>query len=136
MSRDIMWSKYTIYFLNILKILKVDSKSCHYLTIKVLHKSKYFASLFLSHSFKRFPLGELLTWCQQMTSSSRTWLKKTFNILLWSPFQILMAISLLWQELHLVVWAGVAVLVFLIPINALVANRVKKLQIREWYLTL
>ncbi|XP_070311189.1 multidrug resistance-associated protein 1-like isoform X2 [Odocoileus virginianus] len=49
--------------------------------------------------------------------------------LLWSaPFQILMAISLLWQELGPAVLAGVAVLVFVIPMNALVANRIKKLK--------
>ena len=52
--------------------------------------------------------------------------------LLWSaPFQILMAVSLLWQELGPAVLAGVAVLVFVIPMNALVANRMKKLKVRK-----
>uniref|UniRef100_A0A2I3RSQ3 ATP binding cassette subfamily C member 13 (pseudo n=1 Tax=Pan troglodytes TaxID=9598 RepID=A0A2I3RSQ3_PANTR len=49
--------------------------------------------------------------------------------LLWSaPFQILMAVYLLWQELGPAVLAGVAVLVFVIPINALAATKIKKLK--------
>ncbi|XP_072470801.1 multidrug resistance-associated protein 1-like isoform X3 [Notamacropus eugenii] len=45
--------------------------------------------------------------------------------------KILMAILLLWQELGPSVFAGVAVLVLVIPINALVANRIKMLKKRQ-----
>uniref|UniRef100_A0A4X2M0D4 ATP binding cassette subfamily C member 6 n=1 Tax=Vombatus ursinus TaxID=29139 RepID=A0A4X2M0D4_VOMUR len=51
------------------------------------------------------------------------------NILWSAPLQILMAIVLLWQELGPSVLAGVAVLVLVIPINALVANRLKMLKV-------
>uniref|UniRef100_G3S7J7 Uncharacterized protein n=1 Tax=Gorilla gorilla gorilla TaxID=9595 RepID=G3S7J7_GORGO len=49
--------------------------------------------------------------------------------LLWSAtFQILMAVYLLWQELGPAVLAGVAFLVFVTPINALAATKIKKLK--------
>nr|XP_055169819.1 ATP-binding cassette sub-family C member 2-like isoform X3 [Nyctereutes procyonoides] len=88
----------------------------------------YKKALFLSNvSRKRFSTGEVIN---LMSADAQQLMDLTANLnLLWSaPFQILMAISLLWQELGPAVLAGVAVLVFVIPVNALVATRVKKLK--------
>nr|XP_035948566.1 multidrug resistance-associated protein 1-like isoform X4 [Halichoerus grypus] len=88
----------------------------------------YKKALLLSNvSRKRFSTGEVIN---LMSADAQQLMDLTANLnLLWSaPFQILMAIALLWQELGPAVLAGVAVLVFVIPINALVATRVKKLK--------
>uniref|UniRef100_A0A452UFW3 Multidrug resistance-associated protein 1-like n=1 Tax=Ursus maritimus TaxID=29073 RepID=A0A452UFW3_URSMA len=83
----------------------------------------YKKALLLSNvSRKRFSTGEVIN---LMSADAQQLMDLTANLnLLWSaPFQILMAVSLLWQELGPAVLAGVAVLVFVIPINALVATR-------------
>nr|XP_045726703.1 multidrug resistance-associated protein 1-like isoform X1 [Mirounga angustirostris] len=88
----------------------------------------FFQALLLSNvSRKRFSTGEVIN---LMSADAQQLMDLTANLsLLWSaPFQILMAMSLLWQELGPAVLAGVAVLVFVIPINALAATRVKKLK--------
>lgn len=88
-------------------------------------------ALLLSNvSRKQFSTGEIIN---LMAIDAQQLMDLMTNInLLWSaPFQILMAISLLWQELGPAVLAGVAVLVFVIPMNALVANRMKKLKVRK-----
>ncbi|XP_059020457.1 multidrug resistance-associated protein 1-like isoform X3 [Mustela lutreola] len=88
----------------------------------------YKKALLLSNvSRKKFSTGEITN---LMSADAQQLMDLTANLsLLWSaPFQILMAISLLWQELGPAVLAGVAVLVFVIPVNALVATRVKKLK--------
>uniref|UniRef100_A0ABI0NIR1 ATP binding cassette subfamily C member 13 n=1 Tax=Bos taurus TaxID=9913 RepID=A0ABI0NIR1_BOVIN len=85
-------------------------------------------ALLLSNvSRKQFSTGEIIN---LMATDTQQLMDLMTNInLLWSaPFQILMAVSLLWQELGPAVLAGVAVLVFVIPMNALVANRMKKLK--------
>ena len=90
----------------------------------------FFQALLLSNvSRKKFSTGEIIN---LMSADAQQLMDLTANInLLWSaPFQILMAISFLWQELGPAVLAGVAVLVFVIPVNALVANRMKKLKVR------
>ena len=92
----------------------------------------FFQALLLSNvSRKKFSTGEIIN---LMSADAQQLMDLTANInLLWSaPFQILMAISFLWQELGPAVLAGVAVLVFVIPVNALVANRMKKLKVRMW----
>ncbi|XP_012382272.2 multidrug resistance-associated protein 1-like isoform X2 [Dasypus novemcinctus] len=80
-----------------------------------------------SVSRKKFSTGEIIN---LMSADAQQLMDLTANLnLLWSaPFQILMAISLLWQELGPAVLAGVAVLVLVIPVNALVATRVKHLK--------
>lgn len=88
-------------------------------------------ALLLSNvSRKQFSNGEIIN---LMATDTQQLMDLMTNInLLWSaPFQILMAVSLLWQELGPAVLAGVAVLVFVIPMNALVANRMKKLKVRK-----
>uniref|UniRef100_A0AC11ETC9 Uncharacterized protein n=1 Tax=Ovis aries TaxID=9940 RepID=A0AC11ETC9_SHEEP len=85
-------------------------------------------ALLLSNvSRKQFSTGEIIN---LMVTDAQQLMDLMTNInLLWSaPFQILMAVSLLWQELGPAVLAGVAVLVFVIPMNALVANRMKTLK--------
>uniref|UniRef100_A0AC11DHG0 Uncharacterized protein n=1 Tax=Ovis aries TaxID=9940 RepID=A0AC11DHG0_SHEEP len=81
----------------------------------------------LKNSKKQFSTGEIIN---LMVTDAQQLMDLMTNInLLWSaPFQILMAVSLLWQELGPAVLAGVAVLVFVIPMNALVANRMKTLK--------
>ncbi|CAD6208432.1 GSCOCT00003444001.2-RA-CDS [Cotesia congregata] len=52
--------------------------------------------------------------------------------MIWSaPLQIGFALYFLWYELKYAVFAGLAVMIFLIPINAVIANKVKTLQIRQ-----
>ncbi|XP_059865823.1 multidrug resistance-associated protein 1-like [Delphinus delphis] len=88
----------------------------------------YKKALLLSNvSRKKFSTGEIIN---LMSADAQQLMDLTANInLLWSgPFQILMAVSFLWQELGPAVLAGVAVLVFVIPMNTLVANRMKKLK--------
>nr|XP_025034164.1 multidrug resistance-associated protein 1-like isoform X2 [Pelodiscus sinensis] len=65
-----------------------------------------------------------------MSADAQQLMELTVNLnLLWSaPFQILMAIVFLWQELGPSVLAGVAVLILVIPINAFVAAKVKQLR--------
>uniref|UniRef100_A0A8C0Z7B2 ATP binding cassette subfamily C member 6 n=1 Tax=Canis lupus familiaris TaxID=9615 RepID=A0A8C0Z7B2_CANLF len=84
-------------------------------------------SQFCNQQIVQFSTGEVIN---LMSADAQQLMDLTANLnLLWSaPFQILMAISLLWQELGPAVLAGVAVLVFVIPVNALVATRVKKLK--------
>ncbi|XP_032133066.1 multidrug resistance-associated protein 1-like isoform X1 [Sapajus apella] len=78
-------------------------------------------------SRQKFSTGEIIN---LMSADVQQLMDMTSNLnLLWSaPFQILMAISLLWQELGPAVLAGLAVLVFVIPINALAATKIKKLK--------
>uniref|UniRef100_A0A8D2DAV1 Multidrug resistance-associated protein 1-like n=1 Tax=Sciurus vulgaris TaxID=55149 RepID=A0A8D2DAV1_SCIVU len=88
----------------------------------------YKKALLLSNvSHKKFSTGEIIN---LMSTDAQQLMDVTANLsILWSaPFQILMAIFLLWQELGPAVLAGVAVLLFVIPINVLVAIRVKKLK--------
>ncbi|XP_077621781.1 multidrug resistance-associated protein 1-like isoform X1 [Crocuta crocuta] len=88
----------------------------------------YKKALLLSNvSRTRFSTGEVIN---LMSADAQQLMDLTANLsLLWSaPLQILMAVSLLWQELGPAVLAGAAVLALLIPINALVATRVKKLK--------
>ncbi|XP_066599372.1 multidrug resistance-associated protein 1 isoform X2 [Prorops nasuta] len=52
--------------------------------------------------------------------------------MIWSaPLQIALALYFLWEILGPAVLAGVAVMIILIPVNALIANKVKTLQIRQ-----
>lgn len=51
--------------------------------------------------------------------------------MIWSaPLQIALALYFLWGILGPSVLAGLAVMIILIPVNGLIANRVKTLQIR------
>ncbi|XP_044142673.1 multidrug resistance-associated protein 1-like [Bufo gargarizans] len=88
----------------------------------------YKKSLNLANSTRRkFTTGELVN---LMSSDAQQLMDLTVNLnLLWSaPFQILMAIVFLWQELGASVLAGVAVLVLVIPLNAYIAAKVKQLK--------
>lgn len=47
----------------------------------------------------------------------------------WSgPFQITIALYLLWKTMGPSIWAGVSVLVFAIPVNILIAKTMRKYQ--------
>lgn len=52
--------------------------------------------------------------------------------MLWSaPLQIALALYFLWSLLGPAVLAGLAVMIILIPVNGVIANKVKTLQIRQ-----
>jgi len=53
--------------------------------------------------------------------------------LIWSaPFQIILAITFLYFIMGPSVFAGVAVMVLLLPVNAVIASINKKLQVRNY----
>uniref|UniRef100_A0ABI0P185 ATP binding cassette subfamily C member 13 n=1 Tax=Bos taurus TaxID=9913 RepID=A0ABI0P185_BOVIN len=134
---DFGWSGYgyalalfVVVFLQTL-ILQQYQSCMIYRTVNIL--LLFSQALLLSNvSRKQFSTGEIIN---LMATDTQQLMDLMTNInLLWSaPFQILMAVSLLWQELGPAVLAGVAVLVFVIPMNALVANRMKKLKILKLY---
>ena len=48
----------------------------------------------------------------------------------WSaPFQIVVSLAMLWQILGPSVLAGFAVMILMIPLNILIGNKIKKLQV-------
>lgn len=52
--------------------------------------------------------------------------------MLWSaPLQIALALYFLWNLLGPAVLAGLAIMIILIPVNGVIANKVKTLQIRQ-----
>ncbi|NXJ15459.1 MRP1 protein, partial [Odontophorus gujanensis] len=78
-------------------------------------------------SRRRYTTGEMVN---LMSADAQQLMELTVNInLLWSaPFQIMVAVIFLWKELGPSVLAGVAVLLLVIPINALIAAKVKSLK--------
>ncbi|XP_037086606.1 multidrug resistance-associated protein 1-like isoform X1 [Pollicipes pollicipes] len=56
----------------------------------------------------------------------------SYICLLWSaPFQICLAIYFLYQELGPSVFAGLSVMIILMPVNGMIANATKKLQLQQ-----
>ncbi|XP_077783406.1 multidrug resistance-associated protein 1-like isoform X1 [Podarcis muralis] len=80
-----------------------------------------------SSSRKKYTTGETVN---LMTADIQQLTELAVNLnLLWSaPFQILLAITFLWQELGPSVLAGVSVLLLVLPANAFFAVKVKQLQ--------
>ncbi|NXJ75097.1 MRP1 protein, partial [Trogon melanurus] len=78
-------------------------------------------------SRRRYTTGEIVN---LMSADAQQLMELTVNInLLWSaPFQVIMAVIFLCKELGPSVLAGVALLLLVIPINALVAAKMKKLK--------
>ncbi|XP_038041972.2 multidrug resistance-associated protein 1 isoform X3 [Anas platyrhynchos] len=88
----------------------------------------YKKALTLANSSRRnYTTGEIVN---LMSADAQQLMELTVNInLLWSaPFQIIMAVVFLWKELGSSALAGVAVLLLVIPINALIAAKVKSLK--------
>ncbi|XP_043498533.1 multidrug resistance-associated protein 1 isoform X7 [Polistes fuscatus] len=79
---------------------------------------------------KESTLGEIVN---LMSVDAQRFMDLTAYInMIWSaPLQIVLALSFLWEKLGPAVLAGLAVMIVLIPINALIANKVKTLQIRQ-----
>jgi ATP-binding cassette, subfamily C (CFTR/MRP), member 1 len=51
---------------------------------------------------------------------------------IWSaPLQIALSIYFLWQVVGVAALAGLAVMILMIPINAVIARRMKKLQVQQ-----
>ncbi|XP_041116108.1 multidrug resistance-associated protein 1-like, partial [Polyodon spathula] len=78
-------------------------------------------------SRRQFTTGEVVN---LISADAQQLMDLAVNLnLLWSaPFQILLAVFFLWQDLGPSVLAGVAVLVLVIPLNAAVASRMKQLK--------
>nr|XP_038041973.1 multidrug resistance-associated protein 1 isoform X4 [Anas platyrhynchos] len=88
----------------------------------------YKKALTLANSSRQnYTTGEIVN---LMSADAQQLMELTVNInLLWSaPFQIIMAVVFLWKELGSSALAGVAVLLLVIPINALIAAKVKSLK--------
>ncbi|XP_074756867.1 multidrug resistance-associated protein 1-like [Athene noctua] len=88
----------------------------------------YKKALTLANSSRQnYTTGEIVN---LMSADAQQLMELTVNInLLWSaPFQIIMAVIFLWKELGPSVLAGVALLLLVIPINALIAAKVKRLK--------
>ncbi|NXL89917.1 MRP1 protein, partial [Alectura lathami] len=88
----------------------------------------YKKALTLANSSRQsYTTGEMVN---LMSADAQQLMELSVNInLLWSaPFQIIMAVVFLWKELGPSVLAGVAVLLLVIPINALIAAKVKSLK--------
>ncbi|KAG7197437.1 hypothetical protein KM043_013293 [Ampulex compressa] len=79
---------------------------------------------------KESTLGEIVN---LMSVDAQRFMDLTAYInMIWSaPLQIALALYFLWEILGPAVLAGLAVMIILIPINALIANKVKTLQIRQ-----
>ncbi|XP_047368141.1 multidrug resistance-associated protein 1 isoform X1 [Vespa velutina] len=79
---------------------------------------------------KESTLGEIVN---LMSVDAQRFMDLTAYInMIWSaPLQIILALTFLWEKLGPAVLAGLAVMIVLIPINALIANKVKTLQIRQ-----
>ncbi|KAK2583563.1 hypothetical protein KPH14_009513 [Odynerus spinipes] len=79
---------------------------------------------------KESTLGEIVN---LMSVDAQRFMDLTAYInMIWSaPLQIVLALYFLWEKLGPAVLAGLAVMIVLIPVNALIANKVKTLQIRQ-----
>ncbi|NXH19318.1 MRP1 protein, partial [Bucco capensis] len=91
----------------------------------------YKKTLTLANSARRnYTTGEIVN---LMSADAQQLMELTVNInLLWSaPFQIIMAVVFLWEELGPSVLAGVALLLLAIPINVLIAAKVKRLKKKQ-----
>ncbi|CAL1682835.1 unnamed protein product [Lasius platythorax] len=91
----------------------------------------YRKALRLSNSArKESTLGEIVN---LMSVDAQRFMDLTAYInMIWSaPLQIALALYFLWDILGPAVLAGLAVMIILIPVNGLIANKVKTLQIRQ-----
>ncbi|XP_061485696.1 putative ATP-binding cassette sub-family C member 13 [Rhineura floridana] len=81
-----------------------------------------------SSSRQKYTTGEIVN---LMSADIQQLMELAINLnLLWSaPFQILLAIAFLWQELGPSVLAGVLVLLLVVPINAFFAAKVEQLKL-------
>lgn len=79
---------------------------------------------------KESTLGEIVN---LMSVDAQRFMDLTAYVnMIWSaPLQIVLALYFLWEILGPAVLAGLAVMIILIPVNALIANKVKTLQIRQ-----
>ncbi|XP_048349014.1 multidrug resistance-associated protein 1-like isoform X2 [Sphaerodactylus townsendi] len=105
--------------LNMLNAVKVKTAMVGLLYKKALNLS--------SSSRQKYTTGEIVN---LMSTDVQQLMDLTINLnLLWSaPFQILLTIIFLWQELGPSVLAGIGMLLLVVPINVYVAARVKQLR--------
>nr|XP_056714411.1 multidrug resistance-associated protein 1-like isoform X2 [Euleptes europaea] len=105
--------------LNLLTAVKIKTAMVGLLYKKSLNLS--------SSSRQKYTTGEIVN---LMSTDVQQLMELTINLnLLWSaPFQILLAIIFLWQELGPSVLAGVGMLLLVVPVNVYIAAKVKQLK--------
>nr|CAB3219626.1 multidrug resistance-associated protein 1-like [Phallusia mammillata] len=91
----------------------------------------YRKALVMSNSArKESTLGEIVN--LMSVDAQRFMDLMTYLNVVWSgPFQIIVALYFLWQELGPSVLAGLAIMILLIPINALIASKARALQVKQ-----
>ncbi|XP_075974894.1 multidrug-Resistance like Protein 1 isoform X3 [Anticarsia gemmatalis] len=139
-SKEPMWKGY-LYAVALLACATVQTMLlAHYFTRMylvgmrirtALTSSIYRKSLRMSNAArKESTVGEIVN---LMSVDAQRFVELTAYLnMIWSaPLQIALALYFLWGILGPSVLAGLAVMIILIPINGLIANRVKTLQIRQ-----
>ncbi|XP_055919617.1 multidrug resistance-associated protein 1-like isoform X7 [Eupeodes corollae] len=91
----------------------------------------YRKALIISNSAKKeSTVGEIVN--LMAVDAQRFMELTTYLNMLWSaPLQIILALYFLWNLLGISVLAGLAVMIILIPINGVIANRIKILQVKQ-----
>lgn len=82
-----------------------------------------------SHAKRVSSMGEIVN-LQSVDAQRFTDFMAYIHVLWSAPLQIALAIYFLWNILGVAVMAGFAVLVFLLPLNAIIVARVRRLQVR------
>ncbi|CAL8085482.1 unnamed protein product [Calicophoron daubneyi] len=88
----------------------------------------YRKSLYLSNTARRESTTGQIINLMSSDAQQFTYLMPYVNILWSGPFQIVVAVVLLWDELGPSVLAGIAVLLLLLPLNIFVARKSKSVQ--------
>ena len=102
----------------------------HMVLFSVIYGS-FRKSLVLSNSAKKTTTtGEIVN---LMSNDAQKFLElMTFVNMIWSaPLQIILSIYFLWEILGVAVLSGLAVMILMIPLNAVLANLQKKLQVKR-----
>src|SRR6218665_318050 len=92
----------------------------------------FFKSLMLSNeSRKTSTVGEIVN---LMSVDAQRFMELTESLnMVWNiPFQMCVCLYFLWMVLGPSVLAGVAVMVLMIPINAVIAKKLQSLQVCSW----
>lgn len=121
---SMLQSFFLAYYFNRMMVIGLRIRSA-------LTASIYRKSLVLGNTARKdTTIGEIVN-LMSVDSQRFTDLMAWLNLLWSAPLQIVLAIYFLYLELGLSVFAGVAVMVLMIPLNAVVATYSKKMQTRQ-----
>ncbi|XP_044733468.1 multidrug resistance-associated protein 1-like [Chrysoperla carnea] len=81
-------------------------------------------------SCKHITIGEIVN-LMTVDAERFTDIMTHLNLIWSAPFQIILALYFLWDLLGVSVFAGLIILIFLVPFNVYIANRLKVLQMRQ-----